>query len=154
MDRLVHCIYTSAASEPLGFEALANLLDDARARNEAARITGMLLYSEGAFFQVLEGSASDVDACFDRISKDPRHTKVTRIIRESISKRSFEDWSMGFSEMTPQMVQQIDGFNDFFASGASFDRLDAGRAKKLLSAFAAGRWRATLSQAPVRQGSS
>jgi hypothetical protein len=153
MDKLVHCIYTSAATEGLGLEALASLLANARRRNEAAHITGMLLYSDGGFFQILEGAAVDVDACFGRILKDPRHTKVTRIIRESISRRDFGDWSMGYSEMTPETLQQIDGLNDFFTTGSCFDRLDSSRAKKVLRAFAAGRWRSTLSGTPTGQAS-
>lgn len=145
MDKLVHCIYTSAATQRLSLDALVSLLENARRRNEADHITGMLLYSDGGFFQILEGAADVVDACFDRIAKDPRHTKVTRIIRESIARRDFADWSMGFSEIGPETLQQIDGFNDFFTAGACFDRLDSTRAKKLLRAFATGRWRSTLS---------
>jgi hypothetical protein len=111
------------------------------------------LYSDGGFFQVLEGAAEDVDACFGRILKDPRHTKVTRIIRENISARDFGDWSMGFSEMTPETRRQIDGLNDFFTTGSCFERLDSSRAKKLLRAFSAGRWRSTLSGVPTRHAS-
>lgn len=153
MDKLLHCIYTSAASERLSIDALARLLDHARRRNDAAHITGMLLYSDGSFFQILEGTAEAVDACFGRILVDPRHTKVTRIIRESIAKRDFGDWSMGFSEVTPEALQQIDGANDFFTTGSCFERLDPSRAKKLLRAFSAGRWRSTLSGTPARQAS-
>lgn len=149
MDKLVHCIYTSAATELMKVDALFGLLEVARRRNEAAHITGMLLYSDGGFFQILEGAPDDVDECFSRIMRDPRHTKVTRIIRESIARRDFAEWSMGFSEMTPATLQQIEGLNDFFGGSACFDRLDSSRAKKLLRAFASGRWRSTLSAAPA-----
>ena len=153
MGKLVHCIYTSAATQRMGLGALVELLEVARRRNDATHITGILLYSDGAFFQILEGAADDVDECFGRILKDPRHTKVTRIIRESISKRDFEEWSMGFSELKPEVLQEIEGMNDFFAGGVCFDRLDPTRAKKLLHAFASGRWRTALSGAPARQAS-
>jgi len=154
MAKLVHCIYTSAATERFRVDELVRLLEDARRRNEASQITGMLLYSDGGFFQILEGDPAHVDACFERIQKDPRHTKVTRIIRESIAERDFADWSMGFAEPASESLRQIEGMNDFFSSGVSFERLDSGRAKKLLRAFAAGRWRSTLSGVPRSRSAS
>ena len=151
MADLIHCIYTSTAKAGFGAAQLAELLRLARARNQATEITGMLLYSERSFFQAIEGKATDVDACFARIQLDPRHGKVTRIIREAIARRSFGDWTMGFSEVTPNALNEIEGLNDFFGDKSCFDGLDSGRAKKLLTAFAAGRWRTTLSEPPTGQ---
>ncbi len=129
-------------------EALALLLRRARAKNQAADISGMLLYSECSFFQVLEGPASAVDACFARIQVDPRHARETRIVREVIAHRSFGDWTMGFSPVLQETQERVEGLNDFFDGRACFDGLDRGRAKKLLVAFGAGRWRSTLSDLP------
>lgn len=151
MADLIHCIYTSTAKAGFSAAQLAELLRRARVRNQAAGITGMLLYSERSFFQVLEGNVGDVDACYTRIQLDPRHGKVTRIIRETIARRSFGDWTMGFSEVAPNALNEIDGLNDFFGDKSCFDGLDSGRAKKLLTAFAAGRWRNTLSEPPASQ---
>jgi hypothetical protein len=151
MPGLIHCIYTSTAKAGFSAAQLAELLRRARIRNQAAGITGMLLYTEGSFFQALEGEAGDVDDCYARIQVDPRHGKVTRIIREAIARRSFSDWTMGFSEVTPNALSEIDGLNDFFGDKSCFDGLDSGRAKKLLTAFAAGRWRSTLSEPPGSQ---
>lgn len=101
----------------------------------------MLLYVDGSFFQVLEGSADAVDALFARIALDPRHRSVVTIIREPISQRAFGEWTMGFANMTREEVITAVGMNDFFGSKTCFDELDGGRAKKLLAAFAEGRWR-------------
>lgn len=149
MAGLIHCIYTSAATSSFTSEALVDLLQHAREHNQTREITGVLLYSNRNFFQVLEGLASQVDSCFDRIEHDSRHTRVTRIIREAITHRSFADWSMGFAEFEPAALREVDGLNDFFGTRACFDALDAGRAKRLLAAFASGRWHATLSERPV-----
>ena len=35
---------------------------------------------------------------------------------------------------------QVPGLNDFFGAGHTLAQIDAGRAKKLLQAFSAGRW--------------
>ena len=51
---------------------------------------------------------------------------------------------MGFADLEANEATDLLGANDFFAVGSCFDRLDPSRAKKLLAAFAAGRWRARL----------
>jgi len=103
-----------------------------------------LLYTKGSFFQVLEGEPAVVDATFDRITRDPRHDKITVIIREPIAERSFEDWSMGYAALAQEELRLIVGRNDFFTDGNCYTSLGNGRAKKLLRAFAMGRWRAQL----------
>jgi hypothetical protein len=50
---------------------------------------------------------------------------------------------MGFASVTPKDVAGIIGANDFFQKKRCFYELNAGRAKKLLGAFADGRWRAS-----------
>jgi hypothetical protein len=102
----------------------------------------MLLFSEGNFFQVLEGEGTAVNQLYEKIIRDKRHAQCTLLIREPIAKRSFGNWSMGFSRISPGELRNIVGLNDFFHDGSCFTKLDAGRAKKLLGAFARGSWRA------------
>lgn len=139
---LIHCIYASRASSRLSEATIPALLDDARRNNLALNVTGMLLYIEGSFFQVLEGDAPVVDKLYESISGDARHDRVTQIIREPIAQRSFGDWSMGFVSVSRSQAQGLIGENDFFGSAACLERINPGRAKKLLVAFGAGRWRA------------
>jgi hypothetical protein len=121
---------------------LPALLDAARSANAAQEISGMLLYVEGNFFQVLEGDPSRVDDVFERICRDERHTRVTRIIHEPIAARDFADWTMGFASLSLAECAQFAGVNDFFTASTCVEQLGPGRAKKLLQAFARGRWRA------------
>jgi hypothetical protein len=144
MASLIHLIYASAATEEFGAEQLASLLQQAREPNEQAGLTGMLLYSDGNFFQVLEGEPEEVDKLYEKLHHDKRHAQLTLIIREPIAKRSFGNWSMGFSSVSAEELATVEGLNDFFIGGSCFAQLDPGRAKKLLAAFAAGRWRARL----------
>jgi len=101
----------------------------------------MLLYSERGFFQILEGAPEDVDALMARIATDPRHRAVTVIIREPIARRSFGDWTMGYASISADEIKELSGANDFFQEGHCFSWLDAGRAKRLLTAFKMGSWR-------------
>ncbi len=147
MSDLIHCIYASAARAGLAEADLAVLLRLAREKNQRLGLTGMLLYVQGSFFQVLEGPPAVVDALYETIAADERHDRITKIIREPIPKRHFADWTMGFSRLTQAELAGIAGTNDFFHGGSSLDQLDAGRAKKLLTAFHKGRWRMNLSGA-------
>ena len=138
---LIHCIYASRATAALREADIPLLLDRARRKNLVRGVTGMLLFIEGSFFQVLEGEAAAVDEIYEVIARDPRHDRVTRIIREPIAQRSFGEWSMGFESIQRAQTQRLIGANDFFGSADCLAHVSPGRAKKLLMAFGAGRWR-------------
>jgi Sensors of blue-light using FAD len=144
---MIHIIYASVETQDFSSAQLTELLQKARVKNEDLHVTGMLLYSDGNFFQVLEGEPDSVEGMYKKLQLDKRHQQLTMIVREPIAKRYFADWSMGFSSVTPEELRQVDGLNDFFRDGSCFVGLDSGRAKKLLAAFAEGRWRAKLTGA-------
>lgn len=144
MSQLIHLIYSSAGTRPFQDEELVELLIRSRSKNARLGITGMLLYDNGSFFQILEGYPEAVDKLYQTIAQDERHTKAVVIIREPIPKRSFGEWTMGYSKVTAQELDEIIGSNDFFATGSSFTEVNSGRAKKLLAAFREGRWRSKV----------
>lgn len=146
---LIQCVYASAASRDFDTAELAELLAQARDKNARLGLTGMLLHAEGSFFQVLEGPVVVVDALYERIELDPRHTQVTLVIREPIPKRSFGGWTMGFYKASRDELAGLSGVNDFFGRDRAVVNVDAGRAKKLLAAFRDGRWRKKV--APSRR---
>ena len=139
-ESLIHIIYASAESRSLSQDDLDLILRQSRRNNARLGITGILLYAEGSFFQVLGGAPEAVDTLYKTIAADPRHCKVTQIIREPIARRVFQDWTMGYSSLTKAELRNIDGLNDFFDAATCFTELDPGRAKRLLNAFIAGRW--------------
>ena len=119
-------------------------METARRKNAQRSVTGMLLYTSGSFFQVLEGEEETVTELFAIIAPDRRHKNATMIIREPIARRAFGDWTMGFAEMDASELAHIEGLNDFLHPGNSLTKLQPGRASKLLAAFAQGRWRARV----------
>lgn len=144
MPPLIHLIYASAATHPLSDEELTTLLTKSRAYNASEGITGILLHAGGSFFQVLEGEIEAVERLFERISRDERHSGLTIIIREPIARRTFGEWTMGFSDIRSEALSEITGVNDLLGQATYFSRIDPGRAKKMLEAFTRGRWRARL----------
>jgi hypothetical protein len=119
----------------------------ARENNAKLGLTGMLLYAEGSFFQVLEGQVDVVDALYAKIARDKRHAQVTLVIREPISKRHFDAWTMGFYRTSLADLAGMSGVNNFFGNDRAEVSIDAGRARKLLAAFREGRWRKQLAGA-------
>jgi len=140
MTSLSHIIYCSAASAGFDEAQIPSILERARADNSARHITGMLLYIQRSFFQVLEGDSATIEAVYEKIASDPRHHRVTRIVAEPILRRSFGEWTMGFSTLGTSQAAELLGENDFFASASCLDDMNEGRAKKLLAAFQKGRW--------------
>jgi hypothetical protein len=123
---------------------LDELLSKCRVNNARLGITGILLFNEGSFFQVLEGEKTAVELLYENISKDKRHNKATKIIMEPIKERSFANWSMGYPELTSEELANIPELNDFFTRGNSYLELGEGRSKALLTAFREGCWRTTI----------
>lgn len=144
MAQLIHLVYASVATQTFSEQQLTDLLTQSRANNERVGLTGMLLYAEGSFFQVLEGPPAAVDSLAQKIHSDPRHTNMIVIIREPIARRSFEEWSMGFARVSASELAGMVGMNDFFAQRTCLEAMNPGRAQKLLAAFARGRWHARL----------
>jgi hypothetical protein len=137
---LVHCIYASAAAPGLTAADLRDLVETSRHNNERLGISGILLYVEGSFFQVLEGNGSVVAPLYAAIQRDLRHTNITQIICESIPCRSFAGWSMGYLSISRDELSNIVGIRSF-STQHDLAGLAEGRAKKLLTAFGQGRWR-------------
>lgn len=105
--------YISQASEPMSADQLLALLMQCRTNNVARGLTGMLLYGNGTFLQVLEGDDAVVDRLVDTIGADPRHVGMKQLARRTIEERQYADWSMGFERVTDDSLKQIDGLRDF-----------------------------------------
>lgn len=106
-------IYTSVASQKMTDNDLKDLLKKSRANNSSLGITGMLLYLDPFFIQVIEGDEMVIDKAFDTIKKDPRHYKVSIIYKKLIPRRLFPDWTMGFNKVNRESIEKIEGYSDF-----------------------------------------
>ena len=95
---LVELLYCSVSVVPhLTYEDLDHILVSARQRNLSEGITGMLLYYRGEFVQILEGEKESVENVYEKfIGPDSRHTALNKVCENTISHRSFSQWSMGF----------------------------------------------------------
>lgn len=81
---------------------IADILAVSGRNNRRDRITGGLVYDAGVFFQVIEGSADDLERLMDRMRLDSRHADITVISREAGVSRMFADWSMAAPRLSPE----------------------------------------------------
>ncbi|UTW56029.1 BLUF domain-containing protein [Kordiimonas sp. SCSIO 12610] len=89
--------YIGVASE----EGLKEIFDVASRNNARDNITGLLIFYEGNFFQVIEGEADKVNACFKRIESDRRHRLPTRLSVQDVESRVFDSWEALFYMNNP-----------------------------------------------------
>lgn len=68
---------------------IEDILTEAREFNKNNDITGILLYKDSAYFQILEGETTVLEHLIFRISKDYRHKLVTILYNEEIQERDF-----------------------------------------------------------------
>lgn len=92
---MIRLAYTSVAQGRVTAQTLNDILLTARLRNWQDETTGLLLYKDHEFLQILEGEEAKVDDLLERLNKDPRHTGLSVFCRHSIRERIFADWSMG-----------------------------------------------------------
>ncbi len=88
---------------------LNRILKKAETNNSRDGITGVLLYKNRQFFQVLEGSERDVKCCFERISSDRRHRSIYTLWSKPALQRNFPSWSASMSGDF-KMPQEFSGF--------------------------------------------
>ncbi len=89
---------------------ITRLLATARDRNQTLMITGMLLFNDGCFAQILEGEADDLDTLMHSIKGDARHGDVTVLQRGLIGTRAFPEWQMHYvSQAAPGAAKGGEG---------------------------------------------
>jgi hypothetical protein len=120
---MIQTAYVSHAAETMTQEALLSLLQQCLANNESSGVTGMLLYGNDTFLQVLEGEEAVLDSVIDKIRKDPRHSRIHFLYRKPLERRQYSDWSMGFKRISAQGLQGIGGLSEFREKDFNFDYL-------------------------------
>jgi hypothetical protein len=130
-------VYVSSAVTEFSPSQLVDLLKTSHGNNAALGITGMLLYKDGNFMQVLEGDEAVVRSLYAAIERDPRHRGALVLTQGPLAERQFEEWSMGFRDLNAPDVLSTPGYNEFLntpLTGAEFSA-DPTRSQRLLTTF-------------------
>jgi hypothetical protein len=137
---MFYLVYVSVAAEKASKDDLLEILARSRTKNAEAGITGMLLYKDGNYMQVLEGEEKAVRDLYARIRRDPRHLGVVTLVEGQRENRCFGDWSMGFQDLGAPEVREVSGYSEFLntpLTAEEFSR-DPGQCERLLWAFKRG----------------
>ena len=93
---LHHIAYVSRARTNLGSGLLSDILGVSEINNTRDGITGILMYHDLMFFQILEGQQENVIRCSARILDDERHTSVFTMLDHTVESRVFSKWAMAY----------------------------------------------------------
>lgn len=87
-------VYTSVAAPSLDGGGLFQLVQQLQVNNARNDITGLLIFADGRFFQVIEGEYGQVQSLFRKIERDSRHHSVSQIMSNRLAVRQFQRWRM------------------------------------------------------------
>jgi hypothetical protein len=108
MKRIIYC---SQATSDVSPQELVELLELSRDNNQAAGLSGMLLYCSQSFLQVLEGDDDALVATYARILADDRHANLRMLMNAEVAAPMFPDWTMGFEHVDDEeLADDLDGF--------------------------------------------
>ncbi|MEQ8232353.1 MAG: BLUF domain-containing protein [Gammaproteobacteria bacterium] len=93
---LVRLLYASRPAAPLNTTLIDGILAQSQKSNPSRGITGILVYNDRLFMQVLEGGRDEVCELFNAIVRDERHEHVRLLSYAEIVERRFGGWTMGY----------------------------------------------------------
>ncbi|MDW3193995.1 MAG: BLUF domain-containing protein [Cytophagales bacterium] len=105
-------IYASYATRDWTDQELFDLLRTSRLRNSRRGITGLLVYAQRRFLQIIEGDQSQVLALYSSIKDHPGHKNAQVLLDDELEDRLFPDWSMGFERLDEDELSSISGYTD------------------------------------------
>jgi hypothetical protein len=120
---MYYLVYKSSARQSLTHLQLVEILQSSHRNNSLLGVTGMLLYCQGKFLQVLEGERDIVHNLFLKIVKNPLHTDASVLLEGGISHRNFESWVMGYKSLDDAELLSLSGFKniDYFFDTTSIN---------------------------------
>jgi hypothetical protein len=95
MSKIFHLVYRSEAID-LDKAVIREILIKARKYNQEHFLSGVLIYRQGKFVQLLEGDIYVVKSLYKLIKADKRHSKVKILLEINSDERIYGDWSMAF----------------------------------------------------------
>ena len=102
----------SRADDKICYSDIQNMLESAQRHNLKNGITGLLMYKENHFIQILEGSESAVLETMARIIQDRRNHHLRVMVESRSNQRIFENWAMAFHDgdidrSTADLIQKV-----------------------------------------------
>lgn len=116
---MLSIVYSSTASASFDEGQLVDVLLRSRRNNKRLGLSGMLLYRDGMFLQVIEGPDDALRERMAIIATDPRHSEIRVLLEEDIAERMFPAWTMGHVETDASDDDRVPGLRAAFADLAA-----------------------------------
>lgn len=88
--------YVSTAHMDLNEQGVNDIFKKSNEYNEAQEITGILLYNERSFFQLIEGEKKVIENLYEKITEDSRHQEIIQFLKKPIHRPSFDGYLTDF----------------------------------------------------------
>jgi hypothetical protein len=134
-SNLTSVLYVSAATRLLNVGELGDILESARKHNRINQITGILLYKDGNFMQLLEGPTEAVERSMIRIRDDSRHRGIIVLHKQRIETRQFPRWSMAFPDRYELTAEGLDRYRSLEPEIKPASPLGNEKAIRILTSF-------------------
>lgn len=102
---------------------LHGLRGESLTNNSLFGVTGLLLYVDRIFVQVIEGPDAAIGQLYTNIRQDERNKEVVEMFDRGIDARAFPAWSMGFHSPGAAERNADAGFHNLRNRGA-FEAID------------------------------
>lgn len=84
--------YVSTAAKSFEEDEIKDLFESWKKKNGEDNVKGILLYSQGHFFQVLEGEKKKVLTLYKKIEQDQRHHEIIQVLGKEIDRGSIDHY--------------------------------------------------------------
>lgn len=88
--------YISTADINLNDQGVDDIMKETNIFNQSMDITGILLYNEMNFFQLIEGEKQIVEELYKKIIKDPRHKNIIKFLEKPVINLPFDGYLTDF----------------------------------------------------------
>ena len=92
-------IYCSSPNTENVQDDLSSILMKSQHNNKRMDITGILLFSQDYFVQLLEGEKHEIFRLYETIMKDPRHSNPTILFQNYTDQRLLPHWSLALAPL-------------------------------------------------------
>ena len=102
---LSQLIYVSNRKSICTDAEIDKILSSCKKNNPSLDITGLLLYSDTKFIQIVEGASKTITSLYDKIKQDPPHANAMMISFSPIKERAFPSWHMASKKISDTEIE-------------------------------------------------
>jgi hypothetical protein len=108
---LSQLVYVSTRNASCTDTEIEKILASCKKNNPPLQITGVLLYTDTKFIQLVEGESKIIMGLYDKIKADSRHSRPIMISYGPIKEKAFPSWHMGSRKLEGEKVDYKTNIN-------------------------------------------